>query len=227
MRIGFIGAGNIGSTLARLAVAAGHEVVLSNRRGPKSLAGLVADLGDRASAGVPADAAEADIVVVAVPLHAYPAVPSISGRPVIDTMNHYPDRDGDLPGLADRSRTTSQVLADRLPDASVVKACNNVFATHLGELARPRGAADRSALPIAGDDEAAKRSVAALLDDLGYDTVDVGGLADSWRFERGTPAYCLPYVADRSVLARRRPGGDPGPGRAVSADELRSELARA
>lgn len=197
--VGFVGSGNIGGTVARLAVAAGHRVVLSNSRGPDTLADLVAQLGPSARAATAAQAASAgDLVVVTVPLARYRdlPVPALAGRIVLDTMNYYPARDGTIAALEDESTTTSQLLAAALPDARVVKVFNNIFFEHLAALPRPTGAPDRSALPIAGDDGDAKAAVTTLLDSLGYDAVDVGPLAEGWRFQRDTPAYGLPYAAD-------------------------------
>ncbi len=219
--VGLIGSGNIGSTVARLAVDAGHDVVLSNSRGPETLEDLVEDLGPRARAATAAEAAAAgDVVVVTVPLKAYRDVPvaPLAGKVVIDTNNYYPERDGRFPELEDGSTTTSELLQAHLPESRVVKGFNNIVAAHLGELARPAGAADRSALAIAGDDADAKATVTALLDSFGYDTVDAGPLAEGWRFERDMPAYGLPYIADPSDLARSKPAG---------ADEIRAVLADA
>ncbi len=194
--IGLIGSGHIGGTVARLAVAAGYDVVLSNSRGPETLQDLAAELGPRASAATPAEAATAgDIVVVSVPLRAYQAAPAdaLSGKVVIDTNNYYPGRDGNFPELDDASATSSELLQRHLPGARVVKVFNNIYFAHLASLARPSGAADRTALPIAGDDAAAKATVTEFLDAIGYDAVDVGTLADSWRFQPDTPAYGPPY----------------------------------
>jgi predicted dinucleotide-binding enzyme len=194
--VGFIGAGMIGGTVARLSVAAGHHVVLSNSRGPRTLADLVAELGPLASAGTTEQAAEAgDIVVVSIPLKAYRSVPAgpLAGKVVIDTNNYYPERDGHVAELDDGSLTSSGLLQRHLQDAHVVKVFNNIFFRHLASLARPHGAADRSALPIAGDDEQAKATVTEFLDSIGYDAVDTGPLAESWRQEPGSPAYGPPY----------------------------------
>jgi predicted dinucleotide-binding enzyme len=194
--VGFIGAGMIGGTVARLSVAAGHHVVLSNSRGPETLTDLVAGLGPLASAGTTGQAAEAgDIVVVSIPLKAYRSVPAgpLAGKVVIDTNNYYPERDGHFAELDDGSLTSSGLLQQHLPDAHVVKVFNNIFFKHLASLARPHGAADRSALPIAGDDEQAKATVTEFLDSIGYDAVDTGSLAESWRQEPGSPAYGPPY----------------------------------
>lgn len=184
--------------------------MLSNSRGPETLADLVAELGPRARAATAAEAAEAgDIVVVTVPLKAYRAVPAgpLAGKVVIATNNYYPERDGHIAELDDESTTTSELLQAHLPESHVVKGFNNIVSTHLGELGRPSGAADRSALPIAGDDADAKATVAALLDSLGYDVVDVGPLAEGWRFQRDTPAYGLPYIAEPPDLTRSAPAG--------------------
>jgi len=199
--IGLIGSGNIGSTLADLAVAAGHNVVLSNSRGPETLADLVNRLGPTARAATAVEAAAAgDIVVVTVPLKAYRKVPvePLRGKVVIDTNNYYPERDGHIPELDDESTTVSELLQEHLPESRVVKAFNNIYFSHLGKLQRPSGHSERSVLPIAGDDEAAKRSVAEFLDSIGYDAYDVGPLSEGWRFQRDTAAYVEPYAAPGS-----------------------------
>src|SRR6185312_3262547 len=149
----------IGGTLARLAVAAGYDVVLSNSRGPETLTDLVDELGERASAGTTQDAAQiGDLVVVSVPLKAYRAVPAqpLSGKVVIDTNNYYPQRDGAFPELDAGEITSSELLQQHLPTSRVVKVFNNIYFKALASLGRPAGAADRSALAIAGDDAAAK-----------------------------------------------------------------------
>ncbi|MFC4069252.1 NADPH-dependent F420 reductase [Actinoplanes subglobosus] len=196
--IGLIGSGNIGGTVARLAVAAGHDVVLSNSRGPETLQELVGELGPRARAATPAEAAAAaDIVVLTVPLRAYRDIPAapLAGKVLIDTNNYYPDRDGVLPELEDGSTTTGELVQAHFADAHVVKAFNNIWFEHLGSLARPSGAADRSALPIAGDDAAAKQAVTEFLDGIGYDAVDIGPLAENRRTQRDTPVYVTAYGA--------------------------------
>jgi 8-hydroxy-5-deazaflavin:NADPH oxidoreductase len=194
--VGFIGSGNIGGTVARLSVAAGYAVVLSNSRGPDTLAELAAALGPLARAGTGEQAAaEADLVVVSIPLRAYrdlPAAP-LAGKPVIDTCNYYPQRDGQIAELDDRSVTSSELVQKHLADAHVVKAFNNIFYRHLESLARPAGAADRSFLPFAADDAQAKAQFSVFLDAIGYGGVDAGPLAQSWRQEPGTPVYGAPY----------------------------------
>lgn len=195
--LGLVGTGLIGTALARLAVAAGVDVVLSNSRGPETLAELVAELGARARAATPAKAAQAgDLVVATIPLHAYPQLPAaaLAGKTVIDTMNYYPERDGHIADLDSGTQTSSALVQRHLSGARVVKAFNNIDSHRLSTLARPCGAPDRSALPIAGDDDTAKAQAARLLDALGYDAVDIGTLADSWRSEPNTPVYVQPYL---------------------------------
>jgi hypothetical protein len=223
--IGLIGSGNIGGTVARLAVDAGYDVVLSNSRGPETLAALASELGSHARAGTPADAAAAgDIVVVTVPLRAYRSVPvePLAGKIVIDTNNYYPDRDGRIAELDSGAATVSGLLQAHLPTSKVVKAFNNIYFKHLLSLSRPAGAADRTALPIAGDDDAAKAAVTAVLDSIGYDAVDAGTLADSWRFERDMPAYAFPYFSKTPPAAGGIPDGAP-----VDAATMRAALAAA
>jgi 8-hydroxy-5-deazaflavin:NADPH oxidoreductase len=196
---GFIGSGNIGTTVARLAVAAGHDVVVSNSRGPETLADLVEDLGPHARAATPAEAGEAgDVVVVTIPLRSYPQVPTeeLRGKIVIDTMNYYPQRDGNIAELDDESTTSSELLQAHLSDSTVVKGFNNLFFQHLAALPRVTGADDRSALAIAGDDRDAKEAVRELLDQIGYDTADLGPLSQGWRTQPDTAAYGVMYAVD-------------------------------
>lgn len=194
--VGFIGSGNIGGTVARLAVAAGYDVVLSNSRGPETLAELAGVLGAKARAATAAEAAAAgDIVVVSVPFKAFRELPvaELAGKVVLDTNNYYPQRDGQFADI-DAGKTTSVSLEqEQLAGAQVVKVFNNIFFKHLESLARPSGATDRTALPIAGDDPAALLAATEFLDRIGYDAVEAGTLADSWRFEPDTPAYGGPY----------------------------------
>lgn len=209
--IGLIGSGNIGSTVARLAVDAGYDVVLSNRRGPETLSDLVSELGEHARAATAAEAAEAgDIVVVTIPLKAYQDVPvaPLEGKVVIDTNNYYPDRDGHVTELDEEATTTSELLAAHLPASYVVKAFNNIFFKHLGALARPSGSPERSMLAIAGDGEDAKRTVTEFLDGIGYDAYDVGPLAEGWRYQRDTAAYAGVYASDESFETPRQVDAD-------------------
>jgi 8-hydroxy-5-deazaflavin:NADPH oxidoreductase len=195
--VGFIGSGAIGSTVARLAVAAGFDVVMSNSRSPETLADLVSELGPHARAATGTDAAAAgDLVVVSIPLKGYDTVPvaPLSGKAVLDTANYYPQRDGVHPEIDSGSLTGSELLQRHLPNAHVVKVFNNIYFRHLANLARPAGSPDRSALPIAGDDPTAKATAAEFLDAIGYDNVDAGSLASGRTFQAGSgPAYGRPY----------------------------------
>jgi predicted dinucleotide-binding enzyme len=194
--VGFIGSGSIGSTIARLAVEAGHQVVLSNSRGPETLADTIARLGPGASAATSEEAAAAgDIVVVTVPVMAFPGLPAapLAGKTVIDTCNYGPERDGHIPELDSGSLTSSELLLRYVPDAGLVKAFNTIYFKHLLSLARPAGATDRSYLPVAADSAPAKAAVTAFIDSIGYGVVDAGPLADSWRQETGTPVWGTPY----------------------------------
>ncbi|WP_233518491.1 NADPH-dependent F420 reductase [Streptomyces corynorhini] len=153
----------------------------------------------RAPDAVAAAVRAGDLVVATVPLGAYERLPAaeLAGRTVFDTMNYYPERDGRIAALDAGGLTTSALVRRHLAGAHVVKAFNNIDFRRLFTLARPVGAADRSALPLAGDDEAAKERVARLLDTLGYDAVDTGTLDASWRSEPGTPVYVQPYLRAR------------------------------
>jgi predicted dinucleotide-binding enzyme len=221
--IGLIGSGNIGSTVARLAVDAGLDVVLSNSRGPETLQDLVYELGPHARAATADEAAAAgDIVVVTVPLKAYQQVPvePLRGKTVIDTNNYYPQRDGQIAELDDESTTVSELLQAHLPESHVVKCFNNIYFAHLATLNRPSGDPERSVLPIAGDDADAKKAVTDLLDRLGYDAYDVGPLAEGWRYQRDTAAYASLYNAEG-------PDWPPPPGRPVTAAFLEEKLGQA
>jgi 8-hydroxy-5-deazaflavin:NADPH oxidoreductase len=190
--IGLIGAGHIGSQLARLAVSHGYDAVISNSRGPETLAPLVAELGPKSRAATPEDAAKAgDIVVVTVPLKNYRQVPvaPLAGKVVIDTNNYYPERDGHIPELDNESTTTAELLQAHLPGSKVVKAFNHIQAAHLTTDGQPSGSKNRRGLVIAGDDPAAKATVTNLLDEFGFDTVDAGPLKEGWRIQRDTPGY--------------------------------------
>ena len=216
--VGCIGSGQIGGTVARLAVAAGYQVVLSNSRGPETLKDLAADLGPQARAATPAEAALGDLVVISVPVLAFGRMPvaALAGRVAMDTCNYYPQRDGHIADLDSGSLTSSALLQRDLPGAAVVKVFNNIFYRHLQSLARPAGDPSRSFLPIAGDDPEAKSAVTAFLDSIGYGAVDAGPLAESWRQEPGTPVYGPPYGSFDN------PAGTP-----ASAGTIRAALAQA
>ena len=202
MKIGIIGAGFVGKGIARLAIDAGYEVMVSNSRGPKSLSSIPSGIGARI--GTIADAVNfGDMVLVAIPLEQYISLPSelLAGKIVIDAINYYPERDGSVPALDARQTTTSELVADHLPSSHVVKAFNAILAKDLEKDARRAGTADRRALPIAGDNRDAKMRVMDLVDQLGFDPVDAGSLADSWRFERAKPAYCIPLNVEQLARA--------------------------
>lgn len=197
--LAIIGTGMVGAGVARRAVAAGLDVVLSNSRGPETLAGLVAELGDQARAATPAEAARAaDLVVAAVPLTALERLPraELTGRTVIDPMNYAVYPGARVAELDSNELTSSELVQRHLAGARVVKAFHNIGPKQLLELFRPAGAPDRTALPLSGDDAAAKKEVTELLDVLGFDAVDLGTLAESWRSEPNTPLYALPYVGE-------------------------------
>ena len=205
--IGFIGAGNIGQAVARLAVDHGYDVVMSNSRGPQTLTDVVAALGPHADADTSEGAAErGDLVVVTIPLKAYREVPvePLAGKVVIDTNNYYPQRDGQIGPLDDESTTVSELLQSHLPESHVVKAFNNIQFSDLASQGVPAGTPGRRALPIAGDSADAKATVAALVEKIGFDVVDAGDLAEGWRFQRDEPAYVQPRDADdmRAALAK-------------------------
>jgi predicted dinucleotide-binding enzyme len=206
--IGLIGAGHIGSQLARLAVANGDDVVISNSRGPETLADLVAELGPHARAATTAEvAAAAEIAVVTIPLRAIGTVPvePLAGKIVIDTNNYYPRRDGQIPELDDESTTTAELLQRHLPTSRVVKAFNHIYSGDLTEQGQAPGTPGRRALAIAGDDADARAVVAQLIDSFGFDVVELEPLSEGWRIQRDTPGY--------------------GPRR--TAEELRGDLAAA
>jgi 8-hydroxy-5-deazaflavin:NADPH oxidoreductase len=208
--IGLIGAGHIGSQVARLAVRNNYNVVISNSRGAGTLSALVAELGPRARAATAADAAKAgDIVVVTVPLKNYRAVPvePLAEKIVIDTNNYYPERDGHIAELDSESTTTSELLQAHLPTSKVVKAFNHIYAAALTTDGQPAGTENRRALAIAGDDPRAKATVTRLLDQFGFDTVDAGPLKEGWRTQRDTPGYGPRRTAEelrRDLAAAKR-----------------------
>ena len=193
MRIGIIGAGHIGGTLARSLAALGHEVSIANSRGPATLAAFAKETGARAVT-VEEAARAGDVVVVSIPEKSIAKLPAglFDGVPedvvVVDTGNYYPrQRDGRIDPIENGS-AESRWVADRL-GRPVVKAFNNIYAAHLREGGRPRGVKGRIALPVAGDDKRAKDVIIRLLDELGFDGVDTGSLDESWRQEPGTPVY--------------------------------------
>jgi predicted dinucleotide-binding enzyme len=205
--LGIIGAGNIGSQVARAAVANGYDVVIANSRGPETLADLVAELGPRARAATVAEAGAAgDVVVVTVPLKAYRDIPvePLAGKIVIDTNNYYWERDGRIAALDAGHATVSGLLQEHLPQSRVVKGFNHIMAKDITTDGAPAGTAGRRALATSSDHDDAVAFVTELYDRFGFDTVNVGPLAESWRVERDQPAYVVPQIRDELVanLAR-------------------------
>jgi hypothetical protein len=210
MRIGVIGAGRVGGTLARHFTAAEHEVAVSNSRGPRTLRWLMADLGSRAQATTPEEAAEfGEVLVVSVPFGRYAQVPTAgtAGKPVIDTTNYVPERDGHFPQLDNGSTTSSEMLQAHLSGAHVVKAFNAMRWDHIRDYGRPGGAMTRYGIPVSGDDSAAKLVVLDLVDELGFEPVDAGDLAHGGRkHQPGTPVFTADLTANE--LRARLPGVD-------------------
>jgi len=194
MKIGIIGAGNIGSAVAELFTKADHEVVISNSRGPQTLDDLVEKLGDNASAGTVEQARDfGDVVVVTIPLKAITALPANGweNKVVIDTNNYYPDRDGKIADLDSGATTSSELLENQLPGARIVKGFNTIWSEHLktqGDKDLPLD--ERRAIFIAGDDSGAKETVAKLIEDIGYAAIDTGFLAEGGKSQQpGSPVY--------------------------------------
>ncbi|AXG76745.1 NADPH-dependent F420 reductase [Streptomyces paludis] len=231
--IAFIGSGNIGRTLARLAVDAGLDVVLSNSRGPETLADAVAELGAPARAATPAQAAQAAaLVVVSLPFHAYDKLPAdaLTGRTVIDTMHYFPERDGRIDDLEERRTTSSELLQRHLSGSHIVKTFGNMDFLRLYSSARPSGHPERSTLPLTGDNTEAKAEAVRFMDTLGYDALDVGSLADSWRHEAGTPINVLPYAGEPPTGMTQEQAQEwmlNGPSAVVSADRVQELTGRA
>jgi predicted dinucleotide-binding enzyme len=200
MKIGIIGSGNIGGALTRRFRAVGHDVSVANTRGPQSLAEVARETGAKA-VSVQDAAHNQDVVIVTIPEKNIPDLPRglFAGVPanvvVVDTGNYYPQqRDGRIEGI-ESGATESRWVAQQL-GRPMVKAFNNIYAQHLFELGKPAGSPGRIALPVAGDDAKAKATVMRLIDEIGFDAVDAGGLDDSWRQQPGTPVYTKDHDAD-------------------------------
>jgi predicted dinucleotide-binding enzyme len=213
MKIGIIGAGHIGGTLARRLTALGHEVSIANSRGPETLTSLAKETGAK-PVTVREAARAGDMVIVTIPEKNVPNLPAglfdgvAANVVVVDTGNYYPQqRDGRIDAI-EQGTTESRWVSDQL-GRPVVKAFNNIFARHLLELGKPKGAG-RIALPVAGDDQRAKDVVIRLIDELGFDGVDAGSLDESWRQQPGTPVYGTDLDADglRRALAEAKPQRD-------------------
>jgi 8-hydroxy-5-deazaflavin:NADPH oxidoreductase len=219
MDIGIIGSGRIGSILARRLAALGHQVRIANSRGPESLAALAAETGATAST-VEQAASARDVVIVTIPQKAVPELPrglfAVSTAVVVDTGNYYPARDGRIDAI-DEGLTDSEWVAQVL-GRPVVKAFNNILAASLDSRGTPEGTPGRVCLSVAGDEPAAKQVVLRLLGELGFDGLDAGSLAESWRQQPGTPAYCMDLdrtalqtalsTPDAAGIARRRQTAD-------------------
>jgi predicted dinucleotide-binding enzyme len=190
--IGFIGSGHIGSSVARAAIAHGYDVVMSNSRGPESLAALVADLGPKARAASSSEAAAAgDFVIVTVPLKAVPNIPvePLAGKIVIDTDNYYFERDGHFPEIDNHEITVSGFLQRHLVGAKVAKGFNHIQSDQILSDALPAGTPNRRALATASDFPEAIDLVTRFFDEIGFDTVNIGALSESWRIDRDMPGY--------------------------------------
>lgn len=215
MKIGIIGAGHIGGTLARRLRVLGHDVAVSNSRAPETLADLAAETGATAVWAKDA-AADADLVIVSIPQKNVPDLADgivdarKPGAPVIETNNYYPQqRDGEIPAIED-GQAESAWVAERI-GAPVYKVFNGIWWKHLLESGKPSGAAGRIALPIAGEDGPGRALVHALVDDLGFDPVAAGPISESWRQQPGTPVYGKDFdVADTvKALAEATPARTP------------------
>jgi predicted dinucleotide-binding enzyme len=210
MKIGIIGAGNIGGTLTRRLASLGHRVAVANSRGPKTLTGLATETG--ATAASAADAVRgAELVVVTIPEGRVPDLDNgifavrAPGAPIIDTGNYYPSRDGRIDAIEQGMLESRWV--ERQIGQPVIKAFNTIHAQHLLDRGRPRGDSRRLALPVAGDDDATKGIVMRIVEELGFDAVDAGGLDESWRQQPGTPCYGADLDAEqlRRALAEAAP----------------------
>jgi predicted dinucleotide-binding enzyme len=192
--IGIIGSGHVGSNLAKAAIAHGYKVVLSNSQGPDSMAGLASELGPRASAATPDEAAAAgDFAIVAIPLTTIDQVPvePLAGKVVIATINYFPQRLGHIPEIDDGTTTAPGLLQAHLPASKVVRAFSMIDAADMSGDGHPVGDPKRRALALAGDDPAAKQMVAGLYNEFGFDALDIGGLDESWRIESDQPAFVV------------------------------------
>ncbi|MEP6477896.1 MAG: NAD(P)-binding domain-containing protein [Rhodoglobus sp.] len=205
--IGFIGAGHIGSQVARKAIENGYDVVLSNSRGPETLSDLIAELGPKARAATTAEAAEAaDIAVVTIPFGKFADVPvaPLAGKIVIDTNNYYHERDGHVPALDTGTDTSTGLLQKHLPQSQVVKGFNHIGSEAITTDGTPAGTPNRRALAASSDHPEATAALTKLYDQFGFDTVDVGPLSESWRVQRDQPAYVVRQNAEelRANLAK-------------------------
>ncbi|ROO52147.1 hypothetical protein EDC02_7049 [Micromonospora sp. Llam0] len=201
--IGIIGAGEVGSQIARAAVSVGYQVVIANSRGPETLAGLVAELGPAARAASAAQAAAAgDFAVVAVPLKIVNDMPvdELAGKIVLDTNNYMVWRDGNIPVLDSGEKTVHELRQEQLPTSKVAKAFTHIQAPRLLTAGRPAGAPDRLALSVSSNFPDAVALVTRLYDQFGFDTVDNSPLSESWRSGPGQPAWLRHAHQNRDEL---------------------------
>ncbi|MFS7382015.1 NADPH-dependent F420 reductase [Rahnella inusitata] len=207
MKIGIIGAGFVGRAVAKQAIKAGHQVMLSNSRGPQTLFSLKPMIGCETGTATEA-AIFGEIVIIAVPLTAIGQLPvaELAGKAVIDAVNYYPERDGQVAELDQQTTTTSEYLAGFLPQSKITKAFNAIQMTDLETDGLPAGDPERRALPLAGDDKATKQIIISLYDAFGFDAVDAGALSEGWRFQRAMPSYCVRMTKGEleGILAQAR-----------------------
>lgn len=206
MKIGVVGAGNVGKSVAKLFIKHQFEVMIANSRDPSSLFSLGMRI-PKAKLGTVRQVCEySDIIFLAIPLINVTQLTAddFAGKLIVDLNNYYPARDGDIAGLSTYEISTAEFVANRLCKSTIVKAFNNILAEHIYQDARPKGSRDRRALPVASDDGEAKTTIMSLMDKLGFDPLDGGTLAESWRYERGKPAYCfsLNYSEMKDALAK-------------------------
>lgn len=192
-KLAIIGAGFVGRAIAELFIRAGYDVMISNSRGAASLSSIVSGIPGCKAGDIQEAINFAETILVAIPFTRIQNLPaaSLKGKIIIDANNYYPERDGNIAALDNNQTTTSQIVASHLPDSIVVKAFNAILATDLVKDAQQHGTRKR-ALPLASDDAAAKQCIMTMYNDVGFDAVDAGTLAESWRFERAKPCYCIP-----------------------------------
>jgi 8-hydroxy-5-deazaflavin:NADPH oxidoreductase len=208
--IGIIGSGHVGQSIAKAAIANGYDVILSNTQGPDSLADVVTQLGPRASAATPEEAAAScDFAVVAIPITTIDQVPvePLAGKVVLCTINYFPDRLGHIPEIDDGTTTAPGLLQAHLPKSQVVRAFSMIDAADMSADGHPEGDPKRRALALSGDDPDAKKLVANLYDQFGFDALDIGDLDESWRVDAGQKAFVthqnLAELKDNVANAKR------------------------
>jgi predicted dinucleotide-binding enzyme len=213
VKIGIIGSGNIGSTLARKLARAGHSILIANSRGPETLKDLASETGAKAVTAQEATR-DVDLIILSIPFGKLPLLRDLfAGMPsrviVADTSNYFPFRDGQIPAIDD-GRVESLWVSEQIGHP-VIKAWNNILAATLRDKGLPAGVEGRIALSVAGDDPTAKKAVMSLVEDTGFDAVDAGPLSESWRQQPITSAYCTELSADqlRAALAAADRAGAP------------------